>query len=76
MIGANSVVPAQAREVFKRLMGDQVTIGHYTTLTVDEYNHLSVTILTLRKQLQTVRELLEKGLMGEALEMLRREVVE
>ena len=45
--------------------------GPYTTLTVVEYNHLAETILALRKQAQTVRELLEKGQTAQALEILR-----
>lgn len=45
--------------------------GPYTTITVDEYNHLTATMRLLRKQIQTVRELLEKGLTEKALEILR-----
>lgn len=49
--------------------------GPYTTITVDEYNHLAATLKALRKQLQTVRELLEKGLRKQALEILRKETL-
>jgi hypothetical protein len=49
--------------------------GPYTTITVDEYNHLAATMKALRKQLQEVRELLERGLTEKALEILRAEEI-
>ncbi len=53
-----------------------MTDGPYTTITVDEYTRLADTLTMLRRRLQTVRELLEKGSAGEALTMLRVEPLE
>ena len=47
--------------------------GPYTTLTVDEYNHLQAVVLGLRKRQQTAREFLEQGMPDAALALLRQE---
>ena len=46
---------------------------HYTTLTVEEYTHISNVILSLREQKQKARELLEQHKVEEALEILKKE---
>ncbi len=47
--------------------------GPYTTITVDEFNRLAATVRHLRKRLQKVRELLEAGAVGEALQIVKFE---
>lgn len=48
-------------------------VQHYTTLTVEEYAHMSHVILLLREQKQLIREYLEKGMLAEALDVAKRE---
>ena len=50
-----------------------MTDGPYTTITVAEYAKLSAVINHLRKRLQKVRELLEAGAVGEALQIVKFE---
>jgi hypothetical protein len=45
--------------------------GPYTTITVASFNHLEATIRHLRKQIQSAREFLEKGLVVDALMILK-----
>lgn len=50
-------------------------VQHYTTLTVEEYAHMSNAILVLRKKIQWVRQLLEEKRIDEALTVLRKEEI-
>lgn len=47
--------------------------GPYTTITVEEYTHMSNVVLTLRDRIQKAREFLEKDDVDAALELLRRD---
>jgi len=50
-----------------------MTDGPYTTLTVEAYNRLVITIKFLRSRIQKARELMETGAIVDALEVLKRE---
>ncbi len=47
--------------------------GPYTTITVEEFNRMSATLLHLRKRIQQVRELLEIGKVEDALAIVKFE---
>lgn len=48
-------------------------IQHYTTMTVEEYAHMSNVILALREKVQRARQLLESKCIDEALDVLKIE---
>ncbi len=45
---------------------------HYTTITIEEYQHMKNVILQLRWTNQKARELIESNQTGEALNILRK----
>lgn len=47
---------------------------HYTTLTVEEYQHMKEVLLSLRVKIQKSREHLEKGNAKEALDLLKEDI--
>ncbi len=55
------------------MSGEPIAQGPYTTITVEEYNHMTATLRHLRKRLQKARELLEVGNVGEALNIVKHE---